>query len=239
MGVGRLHSPSSLPPPCPAHLWLPDLCLLASRPPRPFQGPSWEGRAGTFPGSATGPVDSLPLGGEGRGDPGPPWGHHKPFGVTAGAQKFSFTATSNGSHADRGFWSRQARPVGAPVLQPVLLALEWPGVPGPPLRFALCGRGCPELGRPPQPAAPPGVQGSAVGNPGLLVHAGRFQEPPPGGGASPLRVPGGALRNQLGSGPCAWRSASLRPWGELRVWLLWPWVSRLTSLCLSFLPRWD
>lgn len=112
--------------PLPAHLQFTD--LLAEPPaPRAFPG-SWEGREGTFPGTVTGPEDSLPFGTESRSDPGPSWGCHKPFTVTAGTQRVSLKSTAKGRHADPGLWNPAARACGCCCLPtPALLALGWLG----------------------------------------------------------------------------------------------------------------
>lgn len=78
----------------------------------------------TFPGRATGPEDSLPFGTEGLGDPGPSWGCHEPFGLTAGAHRVGFKATAHGHQTDQGpLESGRSVACGCPrPLAPVLLA---------------------------------------------------------------------------------------------------------------------
>lgn len=55
-----------------------------------------------FPGTVMGPKDPLPFGTEGLLDLGPSWERHKPFRVTAGAQRVSLRATAKGHHTDQG-----------------------------------------------------------------------------------------------------------------------------------------
>lgn len=87
----------------------------------------------TFPGTVTGPEDSLPFGTEDLCDLRPSWGRHELFRVTAGAQRGSLKVTADGHHTD------QAVGIGQPW--PVLLALGWSRVPAPRLRFAFCWKG--------------------------------------------------------------------------------------------------
>lgn len=133
------------PGPHPIYLRFTDVCLLAGQPQGPFQVPgrffsAGRGREVTFPGTVTGPEDSLPFGTEDFCDLRPSWGCHKPFRVTAGAQRGSLKVTADGHHTDQAIGIRQPWPVDASGPQPILLALEWSRVPAPRLRFALCGK---------------------------------------------------------------------------------------------------
>lgn len=133
------------PGPYPIYLQFTDVCLPASQPQGPFQVPgrffsAGRGREVTFPGTVTGPEDSLPFGTEDLCDLRPSWGRHEPFRVIAGAQRGSLKVTADGHHADQAVGIRQPWPVDALGPQPILLALEWSRVPAPRLRFALCGK---------------------------------------------------------------------------------------------------
>lgn len=103
--------------------------------PAPAASPgSWDvlswggaGREATFPGTVTGPRDSLPFGTEGLRDPRPSRGHHEPL-ETAGAQRVDIKATSQGHHTDQRPSEWGSPGPWAPCLPaPLLLAREEPG----------------------------------------------------------------------------------------------------------------
>lgn len=119
-----------LPRSPPVHSGLPAGWPAPAASPGSWDVLSWgaTGRDATFPGTVTGPRDSLPFGTEGLRDPGPSRGHHEPFRVTAGAQRVSVKAASKGRHTDQkpsGGGSPGPWVLCLPA--PILLALEEPG----------------------------------------------------------------------------------------------------------------